>query len=322
MVGALGTLLQFSMYINILCEQLCEHATYFRGYSPETTKRYRMAMRLFQTSMGVQDISECTPQVVREFFYRGRAERHWSAQTFLTHHKSLSVFFRWCVEHGQLQGSPLEGVELPRLEKALPRRLPEDQARLLLEKVLNYRWRSDFERYRNHALLATAIWAGLRRKELLQLEISDLDLQRQTLFVRRGKGAKDRMIPMSATYVGIMRRYLAERARIGRTCAAAFPSLLRDAGLTLEGLRHLVTSLRAVSGIRFRLHALRHTFATLMIEGGCEIYALSQMMGHDKITTTTGYLAASPEHLRAQIAKHPLNNDWHQRTVAETRTSP
>jgi len=44
-----------------------------------------------------------------------------------------------------------------------------------------------------------------------------------------------------------------------------------------------------------------------MIEGGCEIYALSQMMGHDKITTTTGYLAASPEHLRAQIAKHPLN---------------
>ena len=241
------------MYINTLCEQLCEHATLFRGYSPDTIQRYRMATGLFQRVMGVELIGQCTPQVVREFFYRGRTERNWTASTFLTYHKSLAVFFRWCVEHGHLQNSPLEGVELPRLEKALPRRLPEDQARLLLEKVLNYSWRSNFERYRNHAILATAIWVGLRRKELLRLEVSDIDLRQQTLFVRRGKGAKDRVVPMSATYVGIMRRYLDERGRARKTCPAVFPSLTRDAGLTLEGLRHLVTALRAVSGICFRL---------------------------------------------------------------------
>jgi site-specific recombinase XerD len=303
------------MYINTLCERLCEDATIFRGYAPDTIQRYRIATRLFQRSMGAQLITECTPQVVREFFYRGRADRHWSSQTFVTYHKSLNVFFKWCIEQGHLRSNPLEGVEVPRLEKALPRRLPEDQARLLLEKVLNYSWGSEFERRRNHALLATVIWAGLRRKELLRLELSDFDLGQQTLFVRRGKGAKDRMVPMSATYVAIMQRYLDERGRSRKTCQAVFPSLVRDAGLTLEGLRHLVLSLREVSGIRFRLHALRHTFATLMIEGGCEIYALSQMMGHDKITTTTGYLAASPEHLRAQIAKHPLNSSKARRIL-------
>src|SRR5690242_10229191 len=137
------------MYINTLCEQLCEHATHFRGYAPDTIQRYRIATRLFQRSMGVQRIDECTPEVVREFFYRGRAERHWSAQTFVTHHKSLNVFFKWCIERGELQRNPLDGVEVPRLEKALPRRLPEDQARLLLEKVLNYSWDSEFERRRN-----------------------------------------------------------------------------------------------------------------------------------------------------------------------------
>ena len=59
---------------------------------------------------------------------------------------------------------------------------------------------------------------------------------------------------------------------------------------------------------RFHLHTLRHTFATLMLEGGCDIFALSKMMGHSDIKTTTIYLAASPQHLRAQIAKHSLSH--------------
>lgn len=304
---AVGNLHYIYMSINSLCQQMCEEAQYLRGFSPATIKRYRVTVKLFQHATGVQEVGDCTTEIVRSFFYRGRAERNWSTQTFLTYHKSLNVFFRWCIAGGRLAENPMTGVELPRLEKTLPRRLPEDQVRLLLEKVLNYPWRTDFERYRNHALLATVIWAGLRRKELLQLHVTDLDIGRQALLVRHGKGAKDRVVPMSATYVGVMRRYLDERSRAKKTCPAVFASSTRDAGLTEEGLRHLVRTLREISGIAFRLHALRHTFATLMIEGGCEIFALSQMMGHDRITTTTGYLAASPGHLRAQIAKHPLN---------------
>ncbi len=295
------------MNINALCQQMCDEAHYLRGYSPATINRYRVVATLFQRATSVDRLEDCTTAVVRSFFYHGRAERHWSTQTYLTYHKSLSVFFRWCVDGGHLTENPAAGVALPRLEKTLPRRLPEDQARLLLEKVLNYRWRTEFERYRNHALLATVIWAGLRRKELLHLEVADLDFEQRALLVRHGKGAKDRIVPLSATYADIMRRYLKERGRAGKWCLAAFPSSTSDAGLTDEGLRHLVRSLRVASGIAFRLHALRHTFATLMIEGGCEIFALSQMMGHDRITTTTGYLAASPVHLRSQIAKHPLN---------------
>jgi site-specific recombinase XerD len=66
--------------------------------------------------------------------------------------------------------------------------------------------------------------------------------------------------------------------------------------------------MRQSSGLKFTLHKLRHTFATLMLEGGCDIYSLSKLMGHENINTTTIYLAASAEHLRAQIAKHPLDN--------------
>ncbi len=75
----------------------------------------------------------------------------------------------------------------------------------------------------------------------------------------------------------------------------------------VNGLKKLVWQVRESSGIYFSVHKLRHTFATLMLEGGCDIYSLSKMMGHSDIKTTTIYLSASAEHLRSQMTKHPLN---------------
>jgi len=79
-------------------------------------------------------------------------------------------------------------------------------------------------------------------------------------------------------------------------------------GYTDSGLKRLVEMVARVSKIKFSVHKLRHTYATLMLEGGCDIYSLSRMMGHSDIKTTTIYLSASAEHLRAQINKHPLND--------------
>ena len=71
-------------------------------------------------------------------------------------------------------------------------------------------------------------------------------------------------------------------------------------------IKDLIQKIRARSGIYFSAHVLRHTFATLMLEGGCDIYSLSKMMGHSEIQTTTIYLSASTVHLHKQIHKHPL----------------
>jgi len=79
-------------------------------------------------------------------------------------------------------------------------------------------------------------------------------------------------------------------------------------GFSTTGLKRLVQVIKGASGINFSIHKLRHTFATLMLEGGCDIYSLSRMLGHSDIKTTTIYLAASVEHLRGQMTKHPLNN--------------
>jgi len=128
------------------------------------------------------------------------------------------------------------------------------------------------------------------------------------LFVRQGKGNKDRVIPICDRLSETLVRYLIERQRLNKTCPEFFTSLNRNMGFTSIGLKRLVVKIKEVSGIQFSIHKLRHTFATLMLEGGCDIYSLSRMLGHSDIKTTTIYLAASAEHLRGQIMKHPLNN--------------
>lgn len=258
--------------------------------------------------MNVSEISQVNENNVRELFYKGRTERNWSPNTFIVYHKTLLVFFRWCVKQGYLTKNPVEDVEKPKLESKLPFKLNKQTALKLLEIVYNYPYDSRFLRYRNHAIFSTFIFTGLRKKELLNLKYADVDLENFTIFVKQGKGNKDRIIPMSYTLAQTLKKYVEERKRFNKTCPEFFASSRGNMGFTDNGLKKLTDQMRAKSGIKFIVHKLRHTFATLMLEGGCDIYSLSKMMGHSDIKTTTIYLSASAEHLRGQITKHPLND--------------
>ena len=138
----------------------------------------------------------------------------------------------------------------------------------------------------------------------------DVDIENMSLFIRQGKGNKDRVVPICYTLASTLKRYQEERKRLGKTCPEFFASLNLNVGYTNNGLKRLVEQLRKATGLVFSVHKLRHTFATLMLEGGCDIYSLSKMMGHSDIKTTTIYLSASTELLRSQMTKHPLNDLW------------
>ena len=114
-------------------------------------------------------------------------------------------------------------------------------------------------------------------------------------------------MPMTHILSEILRRYLEERKKLGRTCPEFFTSRRYNMGMSDSALREIVEDIRKASGLVFTVHTLRHTFAMLMLEDGCDIYSLSKMLGHSDIKTTTIYLAASVEHLRSQMDKHPLN---------------
>ena len=296
------------MDIEILAAQFYDHSAFILGYSKMTIKRYRHVIRYYCRITNVRTIGEVTEENVRSLLYYGRTERKWKVNTFICFHKSLKVFFKWCIAHGHLPKNPVDAIEIPKLERRLPYNFNKQEALKLLEIVYNYPYDYKYLRYRNHAIFATFIFAGLRKQELLNLKFTDVDVENLTIFVSQGKGNKDRIIPMSFTLAQSLKRYVEERKQLQKTCTTFFASLNRNMGFTDIGLKRLVEKMKEASKLKFTVHKLRHTFATLMLEGGCDIYSLSKMMGHSDIKTTTIYLAASAEHLRGQMGKHPLNN--------------
>ncbi|MBT3704149.1 tyrosine-type recombinase/integrase [Candidatus Peregrinibacteria bacterium] len=295
------------MNIKELHEQFCEEARVIRNLSPATIRWYKFSIGNFLKHSGVEYLEEVSTEALRRYLYYGRIERHWTADTFINYYKGLKSFFKWCVSREYMESNPITPIEKPRLERKLPKRISKQEALKVLEYSFNMKTTYRFERYRNRAVFALMIYAGLRAKEVLCLKFSEVDLANDIISINGGKGGKDRVVPICRALRNILKEYLTDRKRLGRECPNFFTSIRGDIPFTYSGLKVVVRRVRVVTGVYFSSHRLRHTFATLMLEGGCDIYALSKMLGHSDIKTTTIYLSASVSHLQEQVLKHPLN---------------
>ncbi|MFB6182011.1 MAG: tyrosine-type recombinase/integrase [Candidatus Magasanikbacteria bacterium] len=297
------------MRISKALDALCEHAEYFKNYSENTLDRYSSVVKNFKRSIEVNQVENISEKKVRKFFVNGRSKRDWSPETFITYQQTLTVFFRWCINQGYMENNYAEDIQTPKKEKKLPKSLNREEAEKIIEYAYNlpYGHNENYLRHRNRAIFATFIFTGLRRQELLDLGNGDVDLEHKSIFVNKGKGSKDRYVPITARLSKILKKYRKVRGQKNKTCPSFFVSCREDTGFTPSGLKRLTDRIEEESGISFSPHVLRHTFATLMLEGGTDIYSLSKMLGHEKIETTAVYLAASSKHLESEIDKHPLN---------------
>ena len=285
------------MDIYEILEDFCLYALHVRGVSPTTIKRYKEKISFFIKSYEIVHPDQITEKMVFDFFFNGRAKRKWTQATFKTYYMTLLVFFRWCVKGGHLRHNYIKDIEIPKGRKKLPKRLTLQESEKLLEVSYNYPYTQKYLRYRNHALFSAFLFLGLRKTELLNLTLADVDMENKTVFVV-GKGGKERIIPICNQLMHSLARYLEARKKASKTCDAFFTSSNRDQGLSDTGLKRTIARMRKATGIYFKTHELRHTFATLMNQGGCGIYDLSQLMGHSDIRTTTIYTHASAEHLK------------------------
>lgn len=294
------------MNLAALHSQFCQYKFSLENLSPKTIDWHKAMFKSFCGFSSAQSIEEVTKPVIENWIVWGQIHRNWSPKTRRSSLMSISVFLNWCVKQGIIEANPAKEIPKPRLPKKIPKHLNVSQAEKLIQWARGYPYHYPFEKNRAVAILAMFMYSGVRYRELINLKVSDVDLVHKTIHVISGKGGKDRMIPLCHNLEGYLIPYLKEREAINPYSPYFFVSRTLRGHMSDNVIKRLFAKLSEKSGIIFHAHMLRHTFATLMLEGGCDIFSLSTMMGHSDIKTTSIYLTATVQHLQVQINKHPL----------------
>jgi site-specific recombinase XerD len=290
-----------------LINKFCDECRYNLYLSENTITAYRKTVEYYQKYSGVKTINQMTELSVKQFMLHGSMEKNWKPTTYRTIHMNITQFVKWCIKYNYIKGPNfMRSFELPRIPPSLPKHLNKSTTEQLLDRLANLPMKNNFIRSRNYAMIATCIFAGLRKKELLSLRLSQVDLEGLTITIIEGKGKKDRIIPINYKLAGILNEYLKERINRNKTCPEFFTSYLRNCGLSIASLAHIVNVIKRQTGIQFGMHKLRHTFATLLGNSGINLLTLMELMGHSNIKTTMRYVSVFTERLREDIQNHPL----------------
>lgn len=221
----------------------------------------------------------------------------------------LRSFFRYLRMEGYLEADPTEMLEAPLTGFHLPEVLSVEEIDTMIECIDS----GDEEPVRNRAIIEVLYGCGLRVSELCNLEIGRVFLQEGYLVVK-GKGSKERLVPLAGPTVDAIVNYLDVRNEIVTKAGEEhilFVSARRGMRLSRSMVFRIVRQLAALAGIRRTVspHTLRHSFATHLLEGGANLRAIQQMLGHESIAATEIYLHIDRSNLRREILTyHPRNH--------------
>jgi site-specific recombinase XerD len=198
---------------------------------------------------------------------------------------TIRVFFAWATERGLINRDPTLQIRRARTPKRPPRRVAVDQVALVLAAAP----------FRARIMITLAVQMMLRRSEIAALQVEDWDRKGGFLYVR-GKGAKDRNLPLTEEATEALTAWLAD----GRQSGPMWPSP-HGKGLSVRTVAQIISSAAAGVGLKINPHAYRHTGASDAVLSGASLDAVRRTLGHASLNTTTIYVDTRPEELRGQI---------------------
>lgn len=278
-----------------------------RNYSGRTVENRESYLALFVAWCEARSIvrpQEVTKPMLeayqRHLFHLRRADDR--ALSFRSQHARLvpvRALFRWLTRQNVLLSNPASDLELPRLEKRLPRHVLSESE---VERVLSQPKVEESLGLRDRAMLEVLYSTGMRRMELAGLSLQSVDGERGTVLIREGKGKKDRMIPIGERAVSWVEKYVVEvrPLLVMPPDAGALFLTQEGASFTPNRLTQLVRDYvsSAELGKTGACHLFRHSMATLMLEHGADIRYIQEMLGHAELSTTQIYTQVSIRRLK------------------------
>ena len=277
-----------------------------RGFSEHTVGAYRTDLLQFaeflQRELGLKEVraKDVDRLGIRHFLGTLSRERY-AKKSVARKLASIRSFLKYLCREGVLERNPALSVVSPKLEQKLPFFLNVDQANRAMDRV----FRDDAYGFRDRAILEVLYGTGIRLGELVGLDRSSVDLLGEVIRVR-GKGGKDRIVPLGREAVRALREYLIRREELGASgeeAADGGHALFlnryggRLSGRSVQNLVEKYLSDVAEAG-KVSPHALRHSFATHLLDAGADLMAVKELLGHTSLSTTQVYTHVTAERLR------------------------
>ena len=288
-------------------EQYAEHLNFERGLSPLTVSAYGRELERFITfavMKGRNDPSSVGADDVRDYVFH-LGDVGLGSSSVSRAQSALRTYFSFLVEEGVLESDPTEGLQSPRVARPLPEVLDAAAVAALLEAP-----RLDSSvHWRDRAILEFLYATGVRVSELVGLLLTNLDLE-EGLCTVFGKGSKERMVPLGRPACAALSRYLHEvRPALEKGKGRGYVFLnQRGRPLSRTTVWKIVKAAARLAGIEGSVspHVLRHTYATHLLEGGADLVAVQELLGHADISTTQIYTHLDLQYLRDVHRKyHP-----------------
>ncbi|MBI1866080.1 MAG: tyrosine recombinase XerC [Nitrospirae bacterium] len=295
-------------------EAFVGHLSAVRDASPQTVRAYGADLRDFRTFLaerGIDRPEDVDVPLLRA--YLARLKQSGKSRTTVGRRASaIRSFLSFLVREGRLPANPARLVSSPKIPKNLPAYLTVDEAFRVVEAPGS----SEKSLDRDRAILELFYSSGLRVSELAALARADVDMARGLVRVL-GKGRKERIVPIGGKARTALERLLSAGPNKGSVFAG------RDGRpLSERTIRRIVTRAGLAAGVSRRIapHALRHTFATHLLEGGADLRAIQELLGHASLSTTQRYTHVNIDGLMAVYDKtHPRAREKDEKTPATGR---
>ena len=247
------------------------------------------------------DLKQISADDIRNYLAFLQTEKRYKSTTLSRSLVSIRVFFDFCVQENVVQSSPVQYIHNPKLPKRLPIYLVESE----LKAILAAPDRETIWGKRDLAILFCLGLTGMRRQELINLDIDGIDLQSRTVKVF-GKGAKERLIPLNDLVESALIEWLDVRPIDSRDQSAVFINQINGGRLTGRAIWDIVSKYLLKAGIpkdKISPHKLRHTFATLLHMKNVELVEIQKLLGHATIASTQIYTHTNMNQLRTAVNK-------------------
>ena len=282
-----------------------QYLVYEKGLSPKSVEAYLHDVQLLADFLGEDKIADATFEELQKFL-KHLYESDFNARSQARIVSGMRAFYRYLIYANVREDDPTELLDAPKIGMHLPDVLTVEE----IQDIMDVIDLSTLEGHRNRAMVEVMYGCGLRVSELVTLRLSNLFFDDGFIKVV-GKGNKERLIPIGKTAINAVNQYVEGKRKLLKIKKGEEDYVFlnrRGAHLTREMVFMLVKKWVAAAGIDKTVspHTFRHSFATHLIEGGADLRAVQEMLGHESITTTEIYTHLDQDYLRTNIALfHP-----------------